>query len=132
DWLFGWLCAGANRDGGGRRLGAVAQVGEALGRSDAIATRYRQRAAARLHNHYGATEIHVVTSYTFPEDPAAWPRVCPIGTPIWNTRAYVLDAGLQPVPVGAHGELYIAGPGLGRGLWRGAGGGGARVGRGSA
>src|SRR5205085_8445156 len=71
--------------------------------------------SARLHNHYGPTETHVVTSYDFSTDASEWLLSPPIGRPIWNTRVYVLDGGLQAVPVGVSGELYIAGAGLARG-----------------
>ena len=68
---------------------------------------------AGLENLYGPTEVAIdVTRWACRNDGS---RDVPIGRPIWNTRAYVLDAGLQPVPAGVAGELYIAGAGLARG-----------------
>ncbi|MEU4315654.1 amino acid adenylation domain-containing protein [Nocardia sp. NPDC024068] len=66
----------------------------------------------RLHNLYGPTEAAVdVTYWPCPADPDS----VPIGSPVWNTRTYVLDSELRPVPPGAVGELYLAGVQLARG-----------------
>ncbi|MDL4819442.1 non-ribosomal peptide synthetase [Actinomadura opuntiae] len=71
---------------------------------------------ARISNIYGPTETTVVVTGWFDDgNPAA---VAPIGGPLANTRVYVLDARLRPVPVGVPGELYIAGTGLSRGYLR--------------
>ncbi|WP_447040837.1 non-ribosomal peptide synthase/polyketide synthase [Streptomyces sp. DSM 118878] len=95
----------------------IAQAGEALTPGGAIQRFHARRPGHRLHNHYGPTETHVVTAHTLPDDPAAWPGSAPIGRPVGNTRAYVLDSRLRPVPVGTAGELHIAGTGLARGYW---------------
>ncbi|MBF6327637.1 amino acid adenylation domain-containing protein [Nocardia transvalensis] len=89
-------------------------IGEALPPETVDAV--RAMSTARVHNLYGPTEAAVSVTY-WQADGADRPSV-PIGVPQWNTRVYVLDARLQPVPAGVSGELYLAGDQLARGYVR--------------
>jgi len=63
-------------------------------------------------NNYGPTENTVVTTSGTIESGQALPH---IGYPISNTRCYILDAGMNLVPIGVSGELYAGGAGVARG-----------------
>ncbi|MFG3008752.1 amino acid adenylation domain-containing protein [Streptomyces calvus] len=86
--------------------------GEALPAATAHGLRTR---AADVLNVYGPTETTIwSTAARLPRDSD---RIT-IGVPVGDTRAYVLDAWLRPVPDGVPGELYLAGSGVARGYWR--------------
>ncbi|MFI1016193.1 amino acid adenylation domain-containing protein [Streptomyces sp. NPDC020965] len=65
------------------------------------------------YNLYGPTEYTINALGADVEDSA---DSC-VGRPIYNTRAYILDSALRPVPAGVPGELYLAGAGLARGYF---------------
>nr|WP_307795957.1 non-ribosomal peptide synthetase [Amycolatopsis sp. 195334CR] len=92
-------------------LRRVFASGEAL--PGAAAFRWDALTGVPLHNLYGPTEAAVDVTYQ-PFDGASDTTV-PIGRPVWNTRLYVLDSALRPVPDGVPGELYLAGVQLARG-----------------
>ncbi|MEV0059083.1 non-ribosomal peptide synthase/polyketide synthase [Nocardia sp. NPDC050718] len=92
-------------------LRMVFASGEAL--PPAPAHRLHALTGATVHNLYGPTEAAV--DVTFHEVTAADVVSVPIGEPVHNTRVYVLDGRLRPVPVGVPGELYLAGAQLARG-----------------
>ncbi|MDR3084414.1 MAG: amino acid adenylation domain-containing protein, partial [Streptomyces sp.] len=98
-------------DGEAAVSGAVVFAGEALP-ARTVADVRAALPGVRVVNAYGPTEATVyATSWTADHSEGA----VPIGTPLRNTRAYVLDARLRPVPPGVTGELYLAGAGLARG-----------------
>ncbi len=70
------------------------------------------RDGCRLINAYGPTENAVCSTWgrRLPGEDSF-----PIGRPLANTSAYVLDVGLEPCPIGVAGELYVSGVGLARG-----------------
>nr|WP_233434253.1 non-ribosomal peptide synthetase [Nocardia yamanashiensis] len=106
------LTAGADRPGS--PLLRVLAIGEAL--PGALAQRFRAaHPAAELYNLYGPTEAAVsITNHRVTD---ADRLAVPIGAPEWNSRVYVLDARLRPVPAGVSGELYLSGAQLARGYF---------------
>ncbi|KUN63894.1 hypothetical protein AQJ46_30680, partial [Streptomyces canus] len=71
-------------------------------------------AAVELHNLYGPTEASVDVTW-WRCRPGLVGGLVPIGAPVFNTRTYVLDEWLRPVPAGVGGDLYLAGVQLARG-----------------
>ncbi|GAA3089151.1 AMP-binding protein [Nonomuraea salmonea] len=106
-WLPPVVLAGL--DEGSIAPGVVVDVGGEACSPELVRTWSADRV---MFNSYGPTETAV--------DAAVWrcrpvTGEVPIGSPIANTRVFVLDGGLEPVPVGVAGELYVAGTGVARG-----------------
>ena len=98
------------------RIGGVPQsvrtvnlAGEPL-KTSLVKSIYQLPHILEVFDLYGPSEDTTYSTFTLRDEGAAT-----IGRPISNTQAYILDANLQPVPVGIPGELYLGGDGLARG-----------------
>jgi aspartate racemase len=113
-----WLTAGLFDRFVDRQLGALRSLRQLLVGGDVVspdrAERFvREAPGCRLVNCYGPTENTTFTCFFPVEAGTLEPgRPLPIGRPIANTRVYVLDEHMQPVPPGVDGELYIGGDGV--------------------
>ncbi|HSS47862.1 MAG TPA: amino acid adenylation domain-containing protein, partial [Thermoanaerobaculia bacterium] len=115
-----WLTAGLFHQVVEHRLDILRPVSQLLAGGDVLSARHVNRLLAelpgcRLFNGYGPTENTTFTCVHAVREPVPSGETVPVGRPIANTRVYVLDENLAPVPVGVAGELCIGGDGLARG-----------------
>ncbi|MGV0482457.1 amino acid adenylation domain-containing protein [Mycobacterium kansasii] len=91
------------------RLREVITAGEQLICTPAIRTWFARLPGARLFNHYGPTETHVVSALVLDGDPETWPERPAIGRPVANAVLRVVDDTGDPVAPGVTGRLLIGG-----------------------
>ncbi|MFS8199848.1 amino acid adenylation domain-containing protein [Streptomyces sp. CWNU-52B] len=91
------------------RLREVVTAGEQLVCTDTVRRWFAGLPGARLFNHYGPTETHVVSALCLDGDPARWPERPAIGRPVAGADLRVVDAQGDPVPDRCTGELLIGG-----------------------
>jgi amino acid adenylation domain-containing protein len=102
-------------------LREVISAGEQLLVTPQVRAFFKQLPNCVLHNHYGPTETHVVTSFSLQKGSAEnWPDRPVIGTPIANARVAVVDGNGAPRPIGLDGEIAISGVPVARGYWNNA------------
>lgn len=87
----------------------ITTAGEQLKVTTAIRSFFAKNEKAVLHNHYGPSETHVVSSLTLRAPSEAWDTLPSIGMPIANCGLYLLDDAGDPVPAGQEGELFLGG-----------------------
>ncbi|HEX7518206.1 MAG TPA: amino acid adenylation domain-containing protein [Chthoniobacterales bacterium] len=118
-----WLTSGLFNAMVDERLPDLRPVRQLLAGGDVLSVPHvrkalRELTETRLINGYGPTESATFACCHTIKPDAALDGSVPIGRPIANTVAYILDSQHQPVPIGVRGELYVGGDGLARGYWR--------------
>lgn len=100
-----------------RSVGQIMTGGEAMSLSLAK-TAWTALPRARLMNMYGPTECTTFATVFPMDDPSGFGPTVPIGRPVPNTSAFILDKYGNRVPAGIPGELYLGGDGVAQGYWR--------------
>nr|WP_231496681.1 non-ribosomal peptide synthetase [Rhodococcus sp. UNC363MFTsu5.1] len=90
---------------------ALQLAGEAL--SPDLAARTMRASDVRINNAYGPAETTLTSVHYWADGSET--TAMPIGVPVWNSQAYVLDERLHPVAPGVRGELYLSGGQVARG-----------------
>src|SRR5262249_37426450 len=120
-----WLTAALFQRVVDEDLTASSDVSKILAGGDVLSVSHVSRligqTGGQVINGYGPTECTTFSACFTANTVTDFHDSVPIGKPISNTRVYVLDDCLQPVPAGVCGELYIAGAGVARGYLRRAG-----------
>jgi amino acid adenylation domain-containing protein len=99
-------------------LREVITAGEQLRITPTLRSFFSRLPDCSLHNQYGASETHVVTSYDLPRDPAEWPVLPPIGRPLPGVEVQIIDERGAVAEIDRPGELYVGGVPLGTGYFR--------------
>lgn len=115
-----WLTAGLFHLMVDERLEDLLPLGQLLAGGDVLSVPHVQKVLqelgeCRVINGYGPTESTTFTCSHLMTAQSQFGTCVPIGRPISNTKVYILDRYLKPVPAGVSGELYIGGDGLARG-----------------
>ena len=115
-----WLTAGLFHLMVDERLADLQPLRQLIAGGDVLSVPHVQKVLSNLPNcqlinGYGPTENTTFTCYYPIVKTDTLLTSIPIGRPISNTQVYILDAYLQPVPIGIPGQLYIGGDGLARG-----------------
>ena len=90
-------------------------AGEQLVITPAIRHWFRSMPLLALHNHYGPTETHVVTTHCLPRDVDSWPSLPPIGKPLPHVEVILLNAKGEPCEEGQVAEIVVGGGCVARG-----------------
>jgi amino acid adenylation domain-containing protein len=90
----------------GHSLKHIISTGEQLKIGAGLKRFLKANPHVSLHNFYGPTETHVITSHKVVNPEQVYQ---PVGRPISNSQMYILDEAMQPLPMGVEGDVYMAG-----------------------